>query len=57
LEFGFGAGDQDEVESFLGELDSIFFADTVRCASNDSPTPLLSISAKLLNVLESEYTK
>ena len=42
-----GARDENEVESFLCELDGVFFADTVRSAGYYCPGAFGSIGSKL----------
>ena len=44
-EFGGGAGDQDEVEPFLSELDGVLLADSVRRTGYYCPCPFGPISA------------
>lgn len=37
VEFGFGAGDEEDGEAGTGELEGEFFADSVRGAGDDGP--------------------
>lgn len=46
-ELGFGAGDEDEVEALVGELESVLLAHSIGGASDDSPGTLWSILAEL----------
>jgi len=43
LELGFGAGDEDEVEALLGELDGIFFSKTIGGTCYQGPGSFLAI--------------
>jgi hypothetical protein len=46
-ELGFGAGDEDEVEALVGELEGIFLSKTIRGAGDDGPGALWTILAQL----------
>jgi hypothetical protein len=46
-EFGGGAGDEDEVEAFLSELDGVFFANSVGGACDYCPGAFGTIFANL----------
>ena len=46
-ELGLGAGDEDEVEALVGELESVLLAHSVGGAGDDSPGTLWSILAEL----------
>ena len=50
LEFGFGAGDKEDVEAALGELDSEFLADAVGGAGYDGPAGAGTEGAELVGL-------
>jgi len=47
LEFGGGAGDEEEIEAFPCELDGVFFADSVGGAGYYCPGSFLAVGSKL----------
>jgi hypothetical protein len=50
LKLRFGPRDEDEVESFLGELEGKFFAKPIGCSSYNSPGTWLAVFAELFKV-------
>ena len=50
FEFGFGAGDEEDVEAALGELDSEFLADAVGGAGYDGPAGAGTEGAELVGL-------
>lgn len=48
LEFGLGAGDEEDVEAFRCELESVFFADTVGGARDDRPAAFFAKLGELV---------